>query len=196
MCGGLINYKMLKYLRISFLLGIRFFSLPSPILMENLMSNTIGSQILELSQRKMEKMSVVDAWKLKEPEYFKNLIECAEIHRKTIHGDFYILVNCKLEKIFSMAMPTFKDCFEAKQTCPTPNYDQALYKYNSITEEISYIWSIPDRETCHYLYYNKELVDPSERQLLDFVLKFSDGSLFKLMKQLNGEKYDSPELEK
>jgi hypothetical protein len=160
------------------------------------MNNTIGSQLLELSQRNIEKMSVVEAWKLKEADYIKNLIECAEFNRKLYIGDFFICTQLKTETLLSHALPTFREYFIAQATCPTPNYDQNVYKYSASTEEISYIWSIPDRETSHYLFENKLLVDESERQLLDFVLKFADGSLFRLMKELNGEKYDSPELEK
>lgn len=160
------------------------------------MNQTIGSQLLQLSKRQMEKMSVVDAWKVKEQDYMKQLVECAEINRKVFIGDFFIVTQLKLEKLMSHALPTFREYFIAQQSCPTPNYDQNVYKYSDSTEEISYIWSIPDRQTAHYLFENKHLVDESERQLLDFVLKFQDGSLFKLMKQLNGEKYDSPELEK
>lgn len=159
------------------------------------MNNTIGSQLLELSKRQMEKMSVVEAWKLKEQDYAKELIACAEKNRKIFAGDFFIVTTLKLEKLLSNALPTFREYFIAQQTCPTPNYDQNVYKYTASTEEISYIWSIPDRQTSHYLFENKHLVDESERQLLDFIIKFQDGSLFKLMKQLNGEKYDSPELE-
>ena len=160
------------------------------------MNNTVGSQLLEISQRQMDKMSVVDAWKVKEQDYIKNLIECAETNRKLFNGDFFIVTQLKNEKLLSHALPTFREYFIAQKSCPTPNYDQNLYKYDSKKEEISYLWSIPDRETSHYLFENKLLVDQSERQLLDFVLKFQDGSLFRLMKELNGEKYDSPELEK
>jgi hypothetical protein len=160
------------------------------------MSNTVGSKILELSQRQIDKMSVVEAWEQKESDYIKNLTECAEINRKKITGDFFIVTQLKLEKLLSHALPTFREYFIAQKSCPTPNYDQNVYKYNSASEEIKYVWSIPDRETSHYLFQNKSIVDESERQLLDFVLKFSDGTLFRLMKQLNGEKFDSPELEK
>jgi hypothetical protein len=160
------------------------------------MNNTVGSQILELSQRQIEKMSVIEAWKLKEQDYMNNLIECAETNRKLIQGDFFIVSQLKLETLLSNALPTFREYFIAQQTCPSPNYDQNLYKYDSTNEEITYIWSIPDRETSHYLFENQVVVHESERQLLEFVLKFADGSLFRLMKQLNGEKHDSPELEK
>lgn len=160
------------------------------------MSNTIGSQILDLSQRQIEKMSATEAWKVKERDYLKHLIECAETNSKIFSGDFFIVTQLKLETLLSNALPTFREYFIAQQSCPTPNYDQNVYKFSKEKESITYIWSIPDRETSHYLFQNKDLVHESERQLLDFVLKFENGSLFRLMKQLNGEKHDSPELEK
>ena len=89
---------------------------------------------------------------------------------------------------------TYRNYFIDRQTCPTPNYDQAVYRYNRKKEQIEYIWSIPDRETCHHLRINAMHVVPRERELLSFVLKFADGTLFKLCKKLNGEKLETPEL--
>lgn len=162
------------------------------------MTNTVGSQLLNIASRQLDKMTAVEAWEAKEKDYLKQLIDCAETNRKLFEGDFYICNTIKEETIFNkyLQMPVLSEFFIALHDCPTPNYDQNLYKYNSKTEQIEYLWSVPDRKTCHYLYENRDIVDESERQLLDFVLKYADGTLFRLMKKLNGEKIDSPELEK
>lgn len=159
------------------------------------MKQTVGQTLSDLTARQLDKISVTEAWKRKEDDYLKQLIDCAEKNRKVFDGDFFIVTTLKHEKILSTALPTFREYFIAQQSCPTPNYDQNLYHFDSKQEQIKYIWSIPDRETCHYLIENRSIVDGSERQLLEFVLKFADGTLFTLMKQLNGEKYDSPLLE-
>lgn len=159
--------------------------------------NTIGSQLLNVASRQLDKMSAVDAWKAKEQDYLKNLIECAEINRKKFNGDFYILNTIKNEPIFNkyLPMPVIREYFIALHDCPTPNYDQNLYKYNSKLEQIEFIWSIPDRETAQMLHANKDIVDESERGLLKFVLDYADGTLFRLMKRLNGEQINSPLLD-
>jgi hypothetical protein len=76
-------------------------------------------------------------------------------------------------------------------SCPTPDYDQTVYKFTRATEIIEFIWVIPSRETCFTLKENASQVVPAEYGLLEFVLKFADGTLFKLAKSLNGEADDS-----
>jgi hypothetical protein len=160
--------------------------------------NTVGSQLLNIASRQLDKMSAVDAWKAKEQDYLKNLIECAEINRKKFDGDFYILTTVKNEPIFNkyLPMPVLREYYIALRDCPTPNYDQNLYFYNSKLEQIEFVWTVPDRDTSKYLFDNKEIIDESEKQLLRFVMDYADGTLFRLMKKFNGEEIDSNKLEK
>ena len=81
--------------------------------------------------------------------------------------------------------------FYARLSCPTPDYDQTLYKYSHKQESLTFLWVIPSRDTCQLLKDNALQVVPEERELLGFVLNFADGSLFKLAKKLNGEVEDS-----
>jgi hypothetical protein len=159
--------------------------------------NTVGSQLLNIATRQLDKMTAVEAWEAKEKDYLKNLIECAEINRKKFDGDFYILTTVKNEEIFNkyLPMPVLREYFIALKDCPTPNYDQNLYFYNSKLEQIEFIWSIPDRETSQMLHANRDIVDESEKWLLKFVLDYADGTLFRLMKSRNGEQIDSPLLD-
>jgi hypothetical protein len=159
--------------------------------------NTIGSQLLNIASRQLDKMSVIDAWKAKEQDYLKNLVECVETNRKKFEKDFYILTTIKNETIFNkyLPMPVFREYFFALNDCPTPNYDQNLFKYNSKLEQIEFVWAIPDRETAQMLHANKDIIDESERWLLKFVLDYADGTLYRLMKSLNGEQIDNPTLD-
>jgi hypothetical protein len=156
------------------------------------MHQTIGKAITELAARDRDKISAVEAWKRREKEYLDQLIECAETNRRKFPGDFFIMTTLKTEKLLTNLVPTFREYFIALHACPRPNYDQSIYKYDSKTEDLIYIWSIPDRDTCHHLIEHKNEVHESERQLLEFVIKFADGTLYSLMKKLNGEEHDSP----
>ena len=89
----------------------------------------------------------------------------------------------------------FRNYFGARSTCPTPDYDQSVYKYNKKDDRIEYIWTIPTKEVCYYLLKNRNYVIPEEQELLKYVLEFSLGELFRLSKRLNGEVDDSPLLE-
>ena len=74
--------------------------------------------------------------------------------------------------------------------------DSWVYKYNHKEEELEYIWTIPDRETCHIFVDNAMLIHPDEKDLLKMIMDFRDGTLWKLCKKLNGEKADRIELDK
>ena len=89
-----------------------------------------------------------------------------------------------------------RNYFIPTHDCPTPTYDQTIYKYDHHKESIEFLWVIPDKETCLTLYENKDIVVPEERALLQFVLDFYDGTLYRLMKKLNKEsKYAGSMLE-
>lgn len=150
---------------------------------------TVGEHSVELAQKKQEKISIIEQQEAMQEDYLANLIECVQEHKKSFPGDFYVVVITKNEKL----MPNvFRNYFTARQSCPTPNYDQTVFRYIRAAEEIEYIWTIPSREASHHLKNNALQVHPSEKELLNMVLAFADGSLYKLSKQLNGERDDSP----
>jgi len=59
---------------------------------------------------------------------------------------------------------------------------------------IEFIWTIPSKEACIHLRDNALIVDKSEHGLLQFVLWFEDGTLYRLAKRLNKEEMHSPML--
>jgi len=74
-----------------------------------------------------------------------------------------------------------------RSTCPTPDYDQAVFQFDPAVEKFSEIWVIPDKQTCEIMYANALEVIPEERQLLNYVLDFASGALFQKALTLNGE---------
>jgi len=122
-------------------------------------------------------------------------LPCADYCKKrsAYLDDVYITYEVKQEKL----MPHIhRFRFTWNIDCPTPTYDQTIFKYVHDTGDLKYMWTIPDREACLTLLQNAKLVVPEERQLLEFVIRFANGDLFKVMKKENGEKIDSPELAK
>ena len=153
---------------------------------------TVGKIVSDLAQKPVMMYSVVELAKEGLKDYFGELVKCVGDGKKVFpSSDFFIQVHERAEKVLQM---TFRHQFEARLTCPTPNYDQSIFKYHWKDENLEYIWTIPSRDACHYLKNNALEVVPEEKQLLNFVLAFADGSLFKRMKELNGEKPDSIEL--
>ena len=154
---------------------------------------TVGQSAVELQTKQQENIKVLDQSQAMLEDYWKNLLETVDRGYKKYPGNFFIHVETKKEPLLENVLRNY---FIDRQSCPTPNYDQTVFRYNKELGQIEYLWTIPDRSTCFMLKDNALQVQLQERQLLDFVLKFDDGTLFKLCKKFNGEKMDSPELER
>jgi len=153
---------------------------------------TVGKISQQLSLKTPESRDPIELERAMQEDYLKYLIECVENNKAKLSGDFFVEVTTKNEKLLPNV---FRNYFSARKSCPTPNYDQSVYKYNRAAERIEYIWTIPNKETCYYLLKNKNLVVQEEQQLLGFVMQFAMGELFTLSKKLNKEQEDSPLLE-
>jgi hypothetical protein len=146
---------------------------------------TVGTISSELMVKEPESTDPIELERSMQEKYMDNLVQCVEDARKIHFGNFYVVVLTKRERL----MPNvFRNYFLPRLTCPTPDYDQAVFYFDVSAESITYLWSIPSQDTCHYLKDNALYVAPEEKQLLQFVLDFADGTLFKKAKILNGEK--------
>lgn len=150
--------------------------------------DTVGKISVELLQKDPETVDPIEQMRVQLSDYEKNLIASVEDGLKKYIGNFYVVVITKRERL----MPNvFRHYFAHRLSCPTPDYDQTVYRYHKEDEHLEYMWTLPDRETCILFKINALQVPPEERELLDYILSFYDGSLLKLAKQLNGEREDS-----
>lgn len=158
--------------------------------------DTVGKISLDLTS-KNEKVthSAHDQMQEQLEDYEKNVIHC--IHNFKVQAPhlkhFYIVVITKKERLMQNVIRNY---FMARQTCPTPEYDQTVYEYSDLTGDLKFMWVVPSKDTCEELKENALNVAPEERQLLKFVLDFMDGTLLKIAKRLNGESVNSPLLVK
>ena len=125
--------------------------------------------------------------------YEKNVFDCVDAGKKIYNGTFFITVLTKKEMLMENVLRHY---FFHRATCPTPDYDQSVYMYRPIDEVLDFLWVIPNKDTCHYMRENALLLDPKERQLLQYVLEFFDDTLMLKAKRLNGEFILTPFLEK
>ena len=154
--------------------------------------DTVGKISSDLSQKTPESRDPIEIQREMTKDYIDNLVECVEIHRKKCNISFYVVVITKNEKL----MPNvFRNYFAARESCPTPDYDQSVYRFNKDAEQLEYLWTLPAKDVIYHLKDNALLVHSEERELLNFCMEFLDGRLDKLAKQLNGEKANSVLLE-
>lgn len=151
---------------------------------------TVGAAASELMQQTLTTRDPIELQRSMQEDYFDELVECVSRNKSSFDGNFFIVVITKKERL----MPNvIRNYFFARNSCPTPDYDQAVYRYHAQDELIEYLWCIPDKQTC--LLLKENALEVQEKDLLQHVLDFADGSLFALAKKLNSEQYHSPFLE-
>lgn len=128
--------------------------------------------------------SAIDYERAMHKDFEKEINDCILRHLTTFQGDFYIVVLRKRERLMSNV---YRNYFFARKSCPTPTYDQIVYKYNKQQGIIEFVWVVPDLETATIFRENALEIDPQEKELLNFVLSFYDGTLDKLAQTLNNE---------
>lgn len=121
-------------------------------------------------------------------DYAKKVENCINEGVQKYHnndkGNFYVVVEAKRERLMPNVIRNF---IFHRFSCPTPHYGQTVYRFNGETSEIEFLWVIPDKEHCKYMYDNALTTSESERGLLKFVLDFYDNTLLKIAKKLNNE---------
>lgn len=164
---------------------------------------TVGSIASQLSQKAPDSLDPIEIQRATEQEYLDNLIwcvkhaqkklDCSSIeghdackNRPAMDGDFYIAALLKKEKLLENVLRNY---FVPTLACPTPHFDQTVFRYVASKEDVEFLWVVPDQETCEIFHENKEKIVPEERGLLKFVLEYYNGTLFNLAKKLNGESH-------
>jgi len=150
---------------------------------------TVGSASYDRLIKDPETNDPIELQREMHKDYEANIQECITRCSKDYVGDFYIVVTTKKERLMPNVLRNY---FFGRKSCPTPEYDQAVYKYHRKDGNIEFLWVLPSKDTCEMMRDNALKIAPEERALRDFVLAFYDRTLFTLSKRLNGEKEDSP----
>ena len=156
------------------------------------MKKTVGQASIDLLKKEHQQLNPMEYMREMLTDYESNINECVDRYKKAFNDDFYVVVITKKEPLLKNVLRSY---FTARISCPTPDYDNAVYKYTKENESLEFLWVIPSKDTCELLMDNAAIVDKSEWGLLRYVLQFSDGTLFRQCKKLNGETIDTPELE-
>ena len=145
----------------------------------------LGQISAELSTKEVGQHTVAEQGKEQLKDYIPNLIEATTKGKKAMpYQDFFVVVLTKRERLMQNV---FRHYFFTRLTCPTPDYDQAVYHYSHVKDEVEFIWVVPDPFTCSYFMEHAFDLAPEDKCLLEFIMKFNDGTLEKEAKKFNGE---------
>jgi hypothetical protein len=164
----------------------------------NMQKKTVGeeSRNLTLKSNKKDSTTFIDIQREvhkgtnSKKSYEEEIWECVDRGKKDndIKDNFYIVVLLKKERLMQNVIRNY---FFYRQSCPTPDYDQTVYKYFRKSDEIEYLWTVPDKVTCAAIPILKTSLPNEQMWLLDMIKKFKTGELDKLSSHLNGEYFDN-----
>jgi hypothetical protein len=116
---------------------------------------TVGQVSQELLEKNPSQgVNAIDQGNAMLADFPKNVVECIKTHRKIFPKDFYVVVLNKVEPLMKNVVRNY---YFGRLTCPTPNYDQSVYKYNRDKEQIDFLWVIPSKEVCLYYWEIKKV---------------------------------------
>lgn len=164
-------------------------------------NNTVGAIASDLLSKHNQSLNPQEIQRAQEEEYLRNLewavkhatkqTECSTIKghegcvsREAMKGSFFVAVLLKKEKLLENVLRNY---FIPTKSCPTPTYDQTLYRYDHEKDSIEFLWVIPDTETAAIFRENVNKIVHQERVLLQCILDFDSGRYYRMMKKFNGE---------
>lgn len=154
---------------------------------------TVGKISSELLQKEPDTRDPIALEREMHKDYVNHVYDAVARGKTEFPGDFFVVVITKKERLMQNVLRNY---FLARSTCPTPEWDQTVYRYKRADDLIEFLWVVPSKDTCQLFKDNALEISPEEKDLLRFVMDFTDGTLLKLAKRLNKEMKSSPLLEK
>lgn len=152
---------------------------------------TVGSASLKLAETQdsfaaQEIQEAVHAGSNSELSYEDSVREAVKrgLEDEAIYGDFYVVVLFKKERLLHNVV---RQMFFYRQSCPTPQYDQTVYKYLRREEELEYLWTVPDVAACLNLPIEAESLPTEQGSLISMIKDFRSGKLDRRAAELNKE---------
>ncbi len=98
--------------------------------------------------------------------------------------DFFVVVLFKKERMLKNIV---RQQFFYRLSCPTPSWDQVVYKYHRKEERREFIWVVPDKETCMTIPNFVDVLPTEQIELIHYAKAFNNGALDQRCAFLNGE---------
>lgn len=160
--------------------------------MEKKTRQTVGALSAELLQQDTVKDATAgERMQQQLHDYESHIAECVNTGKNNHTGDFFVVVITKRERL----MPNvIRNYFVPRKSCPTPTYDQMVYKYHRKDERLEFIWAVPSMVAVKDIMKHQHDLDPSFFTLLKMVMDFLDGTLETQAKKFNDESFFPPTL--
>jgi hypothetical protein len=148
---------------------------------ENQSSNDINVRTIEDDIRSSREKWEADLVKLRDAEIARTLKD-PKFHNK----DFYISMHFRKHKMVNEPGVLIV----SRHSCPTPVYNQAVFKYHRNAGTLEFLFSIPDAPRYYWLIKNMHALPKEQWQDAQFCHLMETGELEKWVIKENGNKPD------
>ncbi len=149
---------------------------------------SVGSYSYELQQKADEKINPIELQReihkgsASDDSYENQVMIAVERGRKEFDGDFFVVVLFKKERIMQNVVRQY---FFPRRSCPTPEYDQVVYRYFHKDDKLDFLWVIPDKASTIELPLIKFQLPPEQQAFISYIEDFNSGKLDRLCEKLN-----------
>lgn len=145
---------------------------------------TVGEEALSLSSAPDQEVNSVDLEREMHSDFEEELEEAIRRGKQQFAGVFYVVVLLKKERLLQNVIRQY---FFPRKSCPTPEFDQCVYRYDPDGRELQFLWTVPDWGTVEKLVTFYHCVCDEQKDLADFCCMFKRGDLERMAKTLNLE---------
>jgi hypothetical protein len=154
--------------------------------------DTVGRKAIDLQMKgdlqtdSIELQTEIHKGSNSKKSYEEEVWECINrgLSDPKIEGDFFVVVLFKKERHLQNIVRQY---FFYRQSCPTPEYDQTVYKIHRKGTKIQYLWTVPNNAACQFLPQMGADLPEDQKLLLSMVHAFNSGKLDLWAKKLNKE---------
>lgn len=148
---------------------------------ENQLNNDINIKTIEDDIRHAREKWEKDLIKNRDATIARTLQD-PKFHNKNFYISIHFLKHRLVNEPGSLIV--------ARHSCPTPVYNQAVYKYNRASNSLEFLWSIPDKIEYYWLLANLQNLPAEKQDAAKFCHLMESGELEKWVIKENGNKPD------
>lgn len=145
---------------------------------------TVGQLAYDMHLKPQDPITFFEQAKLDMSGLDKVIKECHDLGKKGLpNKDFFIEIQIKWERVFEDRV--YHILPFVRRSCPTPQYDQTVFRYKHKDDLLEYMWTLPDQETYNFYRDNTAAVTPDRYVLLKHVLEDVSGDLLNKVDAIN-----------
>jgi hypothetical protein len=155
-------------------------------------TTTVGAEALKLQQDTSLEMNAQELQQqmhkgvCSKKSYEEEVWDCVDRALKdtNVGTEFFVVVLSKKERLLQNVVRQF---FFYRNSCPTPEYDQTVYRYIKKDDELEFLWCIPNNSLAAAMTYYPDNFTAEQQALVQYVKDFNSGKLDIKARQLNKE---------